>query len=90
MTGRPRNFFFVLIGMYALALYGIDGIERVAVLMTFPYLYIVRVTFFHTAMFFIPHFITRSNCSSSFAIMGGSERGVLGALFVTFSHFGSV
>ena len=46
--------------------------------------------FFHTAMFFIPHFITRSNCSSSFAIMGGFERGVLGALFVTFSHFGSV
>ena len=58
--------------------------------MTFLYLYIVRVTFFLVAMVFIPHFITRSNCSSSFAIMGGFERGVLGALFVTFFHFGSV
>ena len=58
--------------------------------MTFLYLYIVRVPFFLVAMVFIPHFITRSNCSSSFAIMGGFERGVLGALFVTFFHFGSV
>lgn len=59
MTGRPRISSFVLIGMYALALYGIDGIERVAVLMTFPHLYIARVTFFsHGDVFYTSFYYT--------------------------------
>ena len=58
--------------------------------MTFHYLDIVRVTFFSHGDVFYTSFYSRSNCSSFFAVMGGIKRGVLGALFITFSHFGSV
>lgn len=50
--------------------------------MTLFLLHIVRKTsFVHMAIFSIFPFITRSTCPSSFTIMGGFERGVLGAHF---------